>query len=200
MPKVLSLPRDSYAEMVRVMKLPFRGIETTAVVGPFFWCCLDQDDEDPHLRASISHSSHFFFTILFRSFCLLKETVKKRENTISSLREEEQRGTMLTMTQPPPLTPQQKSSTANQTSAKKGKPAAGKCSSLTRSALASRLASSRGHPPQILPPRCSMSARVQPKSATRCFSPSSSSRMTSLRRMTRSSATHGIGCAGWKTQ
>ncbi|KAG5967771.1 hypothetical protein E4U13_006547 [Claviceps humidiphila] len=50
MPKVLSLPRDSYAEMVRVMKLPFRGIETTAVVGPFFWCCLDQDDEDPHLQ------------------------------------------------------------------------------------------------------------------------------------------------------
>lgn len=71
MPKVLSLPRDSYAEMVRVMKLPFRGIETTAVVGPFFWCCLDQDDEDPHLRASISiisPLSHFFPPFCFVRF------------------------------------------------------------------------------------------------------------------------------------
>lgn len=36
--------------MVRVMKLPFRAIETTAVVGPFFWSSHDQDDDDPHLR------------------------------------------------------------------------------------------------------------------------------------------------------
>ncbi|KAK2592486.1 hypothetical protein QQS21_009831 [Conoideocrella luteorostrata] len=50
MPKVLSLPKDSYAAMVRVMKLPFRGIETTSTVGPFFWCSFDQDDEDPHLQ------------------------------------------------------------------------------------------------------------------------------------------------------
>ncbi|QPH01275.1 hypothetical protein C2857_005474 [Epichloe festucae Fl1] len=50
MPKVLSLPKDSYAAMVRVMKLPFRGIETTSVVGPFFWCSFDQDDDDPHLQ------------------------------------------------------------------------------------------------------------------------------------------------------
>lgn len=36
--------------MVRTLKLPFRGIETTSVVGPFFWCAYDQDDDDTHLR------------------------------------------------------------------------------------------------------------------------------------------------------
>lgn len=50
MPKVLSLPKDSYASMVRLMKLPYRGIETTSVVGPFFWSSFDQDDDDPHLQ------------------------------------------------------------------------------------------------------------------------------------------------------
>ncbi|KHN99540.1 Mg2+ transporter protein, CorA-like/Zinc transport protein ZntB [Metarhizium album ARSEF 1941] len=49
-PKVISLPKDSYEDMVRVLKLPFRGIETTAVVGPFFWSSLDQDDDDAHLQ------------------------------------------------------------------------------------------------------------------------------------------------------
>lgn len=36
--------------MVYRMKLPARGIETTAVVGPFFWCSHDDDEEDPHLH------------------------------------------------------------------------------------------------------------------------------------------------------
>lgn len=36
--------------MVRTMRLPMRGIETSAVVGPFFWCMYDGNDEDPHLR------------------------------------------------------------------------------------------------------------------------------------------------------
>ncbi|KAK7417907.1 hypothetical protein QQZ08_011447 [Neonectria magnoliae] len=49
-PKVLSLPQDTYESMVRELNLPFRGIETTAVVGPFFWSALDQDDDDPHLQ------------------------------------------------------------------------------------------------------------------------------------------------------
>ncbi|KAM4060193.1 corA-like Mg2+ transporter protein [Hirsutella rhossiliensis] len=49
-PKVVSLPRNSYEKMVRVLKLPFRAIETTAVVGPFFWCAYDQDDDEPHLQ------------------------------------------------------------------------------------------------------------------------------------------------------
>ncbi|KAF5130063.1 hypothetical protein E5D57_006398 [Metarhizium anisopliae] len=49
-PKVISLPKDSYEDMVRALKLPFRGIETTSVVGPFFWSSFDQDDDDPHLQ------------------------------------------------------------------------------------------------------------------------------------------------------
>ncbi|KAL2693844.1 hypothetical protein Neosp_000410 [[Neocosmospora] mangrovei] len=48
--KVISLPCDRYASMVRELRLPFRGIETTSVVGPFFWCAYDQDDDDPHLQ------------------------------------------------------------------------------------------------------------------------------------------------------
>lgn len=52
MPKVISLPKDAYASMVQSLRLPYRGIETTAVVGPFFWCAYDQDDDDPHLRKS----------------------------------------------------------------------------------------------------------------------------------------------------
>lgn len=50
MPKVISLPKDTYERMVRDMRLPFRGIETSSVVGPFFWAAMDQDDENPHLR------------------------------------------------------------------------------------------------------------------------------------------------------
>jgi hypothetical protein len=52
MPKVISLRKDVYESMVRELRLPFRAIETTSVVGPFFWSALDQDDEDPHLRES----------------------------------------------------------------------------------------------------------------------------------------------------
>jgi hypothetical protein len=36
--------------MVRTLHLPFRAIEGTSVVGPFFWSAMDQDDDDPHLR------------------------------------------------------------------------------------------------------------------------------------------------------
>lgn len=36
--------------MVQGMRLPFRAIESTAVVGPFFWSAMDQDDSDPHLH------------------------------------------------------------------------------------------------------------------------------------------------------
>ncbi|KAH6888545.1 hypothetical protein B0T10DRAFT_55957 [Thelonectria olida] len=48
--KVISLPHDTYESMVRHMRLPARAIETTAVVGPFFWCSYDDDEEDPHLQ------------------------------------------------------------------------------------------------------------------------------------------------------
>ncbi|KAI6781073.1 uncharacterized protein J7T54_003240 [Emericellopsis cladophorae] len=49
-PKVISLPKESYSSMVNAMKLPQKGIETSAVVGPFFWSSLDHDDDDPHLH------------------------------------------------------------------------------------------------------------------------------------------------------
>ena len=36
--------------MVRSLHPPFRAIERTSIVGPFFWCAYDQDDENPHLQ------------------------------------------------------------------------------------------------------------------------------------------------------
>lgn len=37
--------------MVRTLHLPYRAIEGTSVVGPFFWCANDtEDDDDPHLQ------------------------------------------------------------------------------------------------------------------------------------------------------
>ncbi|EHK16673.1 uncharacterized protein TRIVIDRAFT_40355 [Trichoderma virens Gv29-8] len=50
MPRVISLPKDKYMSMARTLKLPFRAIESSSVVGPFFWCAYDQDDDDPHLQ------------------------------------------------------------------------------------------------------------------------------------------------------
>ena len=46
----MSLTHTAYESMVRHLRLPYRGIETTSVVGPFFWSALDSDDDDPHLR------------------------------------------------------------------------------------------------------------------------------------------------------
>ncbi|KAK0673834.1 hypothetical protein QBC41DRAFT_265485 [Cercophora samala] len=42
-PSYISLSHSNYTLMVRALKLPFRGIESTSVVGPFFWCALDPD-------------------------------------------------------------------------------------------------------------------------------------------------------------
>ncbi|KAF5232402.1 hypothetical protein FANTH_13021 [Fusarium anthophilum] len=50
LPKVISLPPDRYSSMVRTLNLPYRGIETTSVVGPFFWSAHDQDEDEPHLQ------------------------------------------------------------------------------------------------------------------------------------------------------
>lgn len=86
MPKVISLPKEKYMSMIRTLKLPFRGIETSSVVGPFFWCAYDQDDDDPHLR-------------------------KWNMPNFKSI---------------PSNTEMQKSCTANQMSAKRAKPAAGR--------------------------------------------------------------------------
>ncbi|KAL2134236.1 hypothetical protein VTI74DRAFT_741 [Chaetomium olivicolor] len=46
----ISLSHQAYEDMVRTLHLPFRAIEGTSVVGPFFWCAFDQDDDDPHLQ------------------------------------------------------------------------------------------------------------------------------------------------------
>ncbi|KAH7328508.1 hypothetical protein B0I35DRAFT_403864 [Stachybotrys elegans] len=50
MPKVISLPKEAYANMVNVLALPSRAIETSSIVGPFFWSSYDQDDDNPHLH------------------------------------------------------------------------------------------------------------------------------------------------------
>ena len=49
-PRYISLSHKNYELMVRNLKLPFRAIEGSSVVGPFFWCAFDQDDDDPHLQ------------------------------------------------------------------------------------------------------------------------------------------------------
>ncbi|GAB1320575.1 Magnesium transport protein CorA, transmembrane region [Madurella fahalii] len=49
-PRHISLTHKGYEEMVRTLHLPFRAIEGTSVVAPFFWCAFDQDDDDPHLQ------------------------------------------------------------------------------------------------------------------------------------------------------
>lgn len=47
-PHVISFTGPEYENMVRSLHLPYRAIEGTAVVGPFFWCSYGDDDEDPY--------------------------------------------------------------------------------------------------------------------------------------------------------
>ncbi|EAA33854.2 hypothetical protein GE21DRAFT_4222 [Neurospora crassa] len=49
-PLHVSLKPEDYSSMVEIMRLPYRAIEGTSVVGPFFWAALDHDDKDPHLQ------------------------------------------------------------------------------------------------------------------------------------------------------
>ncbi|ORY70164.1 uncharacterized protein BCR38DRAFT_455018 [Pseudomassariella vexata] len=49
-PHHITLPPTMYESMVRTMCLPFRAIEGTSVVGPFFWAAFDQAPNDPHLQ------------------------------------------------------------------------------------------------------------------------------------------------------
>jgi hypothetical protein len=49
-PTTISLPKDKFESMMRGFRLPLRGIETTAVVGPFFWSGLSADKDDPRLE------------------------------------------------------------------------------------------------------------------------------------------------------
>ncbi|KAI9048895.1 hypothetical protein LZ554_006749 [Drepanopeziza brunnea f. sp. 'monogermtubi'] len=49
-PHVISLKPEVYKSMVETLKLPYRAIESTSAVGPFFWASWDQDEENPHLQ------------------------------------------------------------------------------------------------------------------------------------------------------
>ncbi|KAL7626854.1 hypothetical protein AAE478_003628 [Parahypoxylon ruwenzoriense] len=49
-PLHISLQPDAYESMVRTLHLPFRAIEGNSIVGPFFWCSHDQDENDRHLQ------------------------------------------------------------------------------------------------------------------------------------------------------
>lgn len=49
-PHVISLLPEAYKKMVIAMNLPYRAIESTSCVGPFFWSAWDQDEESPHLQ------------------------------------------------------------------------------------------------------------------------------------------------------
>ncbi|CAK7236364.1 hypothetical protein SCUCBS95973_009582 [Sporothrix curviconia] len=46
----ISYTHAEYIDMVRKLSLPYRAIEGTSIVGPFFWAALDQDDGNPHLQ------------------------------------------------------------------------------------------------------------------------------------------------------
>ncbi|KAI1417613.1 hypothetical protein F5Y13DRAFT_60401 [Hypoxylon sp. FL1857] len=49
-PLHISLKRDAYESMVKAWHLPSRAIEGSSLVGPFFWCSPDQNEEDRHLQ------------------------------------------------------------------------------------------------------------------------------------------------------
>ncbi|KAI0180006.1 hypothetical protein GGR52DRAFT_568769 [Hypoxylon sp. FL1284] len=49
-PLHVSLKPELYESMVRTWHLPFGGIESSSLVGPFFWCSHDHDEEDRHLQ------------------------------------------------------------------------------------------------------------------------------------------------------
>lgn len=49
-PRVISLPKDKYRDLVREWHLPTRGAETSAAVGPFFWHDFEESLDDEHLR------------------------------------------------------------------------------------------------------------------------------------------------------
>jgi hypothetical protein len=47
---VISMKKEEYIDMVETLHLPYRGIESTTAVGPFFWAAFDQDEQNPHLQ------------------------------------------------------------------------------------------------------------------------------------------------------
>jgi hypothetical protein len=71
-PHVISLKPEVYKSMVVALNLPYRAIESTSVVGPFFWAAWDQDEEFPHLRNLIRHKLQWRVLTDFRN-CLSEE-------------------------------------------------------------------------------------------------------------------------------
>ncbi|KAK0748624.1 hypothetical protein B0T21DRAFT_389452 [Apiosordaria backusii] len=69
-PSYITLSHSNYTLMVRALRLPFRGIESTSVVGPFFWCAPDPDT-DPDDSPDTSHPPNL--QIIFR-----KSDVRKK--------------------------------------------------------------------------------------------------------------------------
>jgi hypothetical protein len=49
-PHYISLKPHVYKSMVTAFNLPYRAIESSSCVGPFFWAAWDQDESTPHLR------------------------------------------------------------------------------------------------------------------------------------------------------
>ncbi|KAG9236685.1 hypothetical protein BJ875DRAFT_371599 [Amylocarpus encephaloides] len=49
-PQHISFTSQQYKSMIEVLNLPYRSIESTTCVGPFFWAAWDQNEEDPHLQ------------------------------------------------------------------------------------------------------------------------------------------------------
>ncbi|XDG00684.1 hypothetical protein ABKA04_000299 [Annulohypoxylon sp. FPYF3050] len=49
-PNYISLKKELYDLMVRTWHLPLRAIEGSSLVGPFFWCSHDQNENDRHLQ------------------------------------------------------------------------------------------------------------------------------------------------------
>ncbi|KAB5523098.1 hypothetical protein GE09DRAFT_977065 [Coniochaeta sp. 2T2.1] len=47
---VISLSKDAYKSLVREMQLPLQAIQTTSVVGPFFWYEYNPDPANPRLQ------------------------------------------------------------------------------------------------------------------------------------------------------
>ncbi|KAK7962039.1 uncharacterized protein PG986_002864 [Apiospora aurea] len=49
-PDHISLPKDSYKTMMETFRLPLQALETSTVVGPFFWWAQHEDSEGKHLQ------------------------------------------------------------------------------------------------------------------------------------------------------
>ncbi|KAK8016779.1 hypothetical protein PG993_014968 [Apiospora rasikravindrae] len=49
-PDHISLPKESYKTMMDQFRLPLQALETSTVVGPFFWWAHHEDSDGKHLR------------------------------------------------------------------------------------------------------------------------------------------------------